>query len=266
MTFLLFQKRVVPLLDNYMLGTSVEYLLSNGMLCWNQIRSSQNNNAFVSAFVFLFTHEGIIDCVAYDTVMIWCEILLYFEFHYSEIHLFGSFIFTYISVLCSSFLFYPAQLVGGLRVWALVLQVNVMCAYIIRMCCDATKRRQKRALLCLIGSLCIDTTLTFFSSIYTAAIDITGVCVGIIFSLSFFPWSQYSQLHRFLYTSLCTKVPWLTIPCMCGCGLVSILVLISVIVFVVQEFCYLVFSNNRGYLSISRTYLLRCIYKKAVRK
>lgn len=230
MIVLFFQKGVVPFSSNSMMGISHSLFLSCGMLNWSFSPLSSVQAKLVTFSLFPFIHEGVIDCLSYIILNVLCELLLLSEFHYTEIHLLGSFFYTQLCVLCSSYLVFPSCTIYGFRSWSLVLQVNVLIAYIIRMCCCTSKQKLTLTMICLLGSLAVDITLAFFLYVYSVSVDIAGLCIGITFSLSFFPWRQFPQLFPFLYTPIVSHYKWFTIPFLIGLLLLLLLGMTTIIV------------------------------------
>lgn len=230
MTVLFFRKGLAPFSSNSMVGISSCFFLSCGMLNWSFTPLSTTQVKLVTFFLFPFTHEGVIDCLSYITLNVLCELLLLAEFHYTEIRLLGSFLYTQLCILCTSYLLFPSSTVNGFRSWSLVLQMNVLIAYIIRMCCGPPKHKLTLTLICLIGSLVVDIILAFFLYVYSVAVDIAGICIGVAFSLSFFPWGQFPQLCPFLYHPLSAHCKWLTIPVLIGFLLLFLLGVTTIIV------------------------------------
>ena len=98
-----------PFSSNSMVGIPTCFFLSCGMLNWSFTPLNTTQVKLVTFLLFPFTHEGIIDCVSYITLNVLCELLLLAEFHYTEIHLLGSFLYTQLCVLCTSYLLFPSS-------------------------------------------------------------------------------------------------------------------------------------------------------------
>lgn len=230
MTVLFFQKGIAPFSSNSMVGIARCFFLSCGMLNWDYTPLSSTQTKVVTFLLFPFTHEGVIDCLSYITLNVLCEVLLLTEFHYTEVHLLGSFLYTQLCMLCSSYLLFPSCTISGFRSWSLVLQINVIIAYVIRMCCSTSKQKLTLTLICLIGSLVVDIILALFLYVYSIAVDIAGICIGCVFSLSFFPWGQFPQLLPFLYNPIGSRCKWLTVPVLIGFLLLFLLGVTTIIV------------------------------------